>query len=185
MSQKGHLEQEIRTKMKRRGMARRTESAYVQWYKHYVKYHGMQHPRDLGQVGVERFLDYLAVERSVAASTQNQAFSALLFLYRDVLKMELKGLDVTRAKVGKKLPVVLSMDEVRSLLEHVPEGRAGCFMRLLYGCGLRVSEALQDRCVPCSKRYSNWTKIINLPCPIGGKAILDIPPVRCSATIVL
>jgi len=145
MSEKGQLEQEIRTKMKRRGMARRTENSYIQWYKHYVKYHDMKHPRELGQEGVEKFLEYLAVDRGVAAATQNQAFSALLFVYREVLKMELEGLDVTRVKRKKSLPVVLSMDEVKRLLEHVPEGRSSVFIRLLYGCGLRVSEALRLR----------------------------------------
>lgn len=131
--------------MMRRGMARRTINSYVQWYRQYVRFHDMKHPADLGQKGVESFLENLAVKRGVAAATQNQAFSALLFLYRDVLEFELKGLDVRRAKKGHKLPVVLSKQEVIRLFEQLPEGREGCFVRLLYGCGLRVSEALRLR----------------------------------------
>lgn len=103
MAEKGELENKLRTKMRRRGLARRTESSYVSWYKHYVKFHGMKHPVELGQKGVEDFMNYLASVKKVAASTQNQAFSALLFLYRDVLGIELKGLDAKRAKSKRTL----------------------------------------------------------------------------------
>ena len=145
MAEKGELEDRLRTKMRRRGLARRTESSYVSWYKHYVKFHGMQHPVELGQKGVEDFMNYLATEKKVAASTQNQAFSALLFLYRDVLGIELEGLDAKRAKTKRTLPVVLSQEEVKRFFEAAREGVPSVFMRLLYGCGLRVSEGLRLR----------------------------------------
>lgn len=117
----------------------------MSWYKHYVKFHGMQHPVELGQKGVEDFMNYLAAVKKVAASTQNQAFSALLFLYRDVLGMELEGLDAKRAKTKRTLPVVLSPNEVSRLFEEVREGMPSVLLRLLYGCGLRVSEGLRLR----------------------------------------
>lgn len=139
------LEIQIRTVIKRRGLAYRTEESYVSWYKRYVKFHDLKHPADLGAEGVEKFLNYLAIERGVAAGTQNQAFNALLFLYREVLRVELRGVNAKRAKVKKTLPVVLSRDEVRALFEHVRVGLPSLMLRLLYGCGLRVSEGLRLR----------------------------------------
>ncbi|MFK7909952.1 MAG: integron integrase [Akkermansiaceae bacterium] len=145
MAEKGELEKKLRTKMRRRGLARRTESSYVTWYKHYVKFHEMKHPVELGQKGVEDFMNYLASVKKVASSTQNQAFSALLFLYRDVLGVELVNLDAKRAKTKRTLPVVLSQEEVGRFFEQVREGVPSVFLRLLYGCGLRVSEGLRLR----------------------------------------
>ncbi len=139
------IEEQIRVAIRRRGMAFRTECAYVSWYKRYVKFHGLRHPKELGEKGVEDFLNYLVGEKDVAAGTQNQAFNALLFLYREVLDIELKGVDAKRAKVKKKLPVVLSKDEIRRLLENTRVGLPSLMLRLLYGCGLRVSEGLRMR----------------------------------------
>ncbi len=139
------LEEQMRTAIKRRGMSYRTEGSYVSWYKRFVKFHGMQHPADLGSKGIEDFLNYLAMEKNVAAGTQNQAFNALLFLYREVLKMELEGVNSTRAKAKKQLPVVLSRDEIRGLFEQARVGLPSLMLRLLYGCGLRVSEGLRLR----------------------------------------
>jgi len=141
----GNLEGQLRTVMRRCGMSYRTEGNYVSWYKRYVKYHGLRHPMDLGSEGVEDFLNYLALERNVAAGTQNQAFNALLFLYRQVLKVELVGVDAKRAKVKKKLPVVLSRDEIRELFDQARVGLPSLMLKLLYGCGLRVSEGLRLR----------------------------------------
>lgn len=126
-------------------MSYRTEGSYVSWYKRFVKFHGMRHPSELGSKGVEEFLNYLAMEMNVAAGTQNQAFNALLFLYREVLKEELEGVNAKRAKVKKQLPVVLSRDEIRGLFDHVRVGLPSLMLRLLYGCGLRVSEGLRLR----------------------------------------
>ncbi len=142
---KGDIENRIRTEIKRQGMAYRTEEAYVSWYKRYVRYHGREHPSKLGGNGVETFLNYLAGEQNVAVGTQNQAFSALIFLYREVLKIEITGVDAKRPKVKKKLPVVLSRDEVRRLLKNTRAGIPSLMLRLLYGCGLRVSEGLRMR----------------------------------------
>lgn len=139
------LEEQIRVAIRRRGMSYRTEVCYVSWYKRYVKFHDFKHPGNLGGKGVEEFLNYLVGEKDVAAGTQNQAFNALIFLYREVLKMELVGVDAKRAKVKKKLPVVLSRDEVRRLFEESKTGLPSLMLRLLYGCGLRVSEGLRLR----------------------------------------
>ncbi len=142
---KGKLEEQMRTLMKRRGMSYRTEENYVSWYRRYVKFHGMKYPADLGSKGVEEFLNYLVMERNVAAGTQNQAFNALVFLYREVLEIELTGVDAKRAKKKKQLPMVLSRDEIRGLFEHTKAGLPSLMLRLLYGCGLRVSEGLRLR----------------------------------------
>ncbi|MFK7911113.1 MAG: integron integrase [Akkermansiaceae bacterium] len=139
------LEQQIRTAIRRRGMSYRTEQSYVSWYKRYVKFHDLKHPEKMREQEVEKFLNYLAGEKGVAAGTQNQAFNALIFLYREVLDIKLEGLDASRAKVKKKLPVVLSRDEMRRLFESVKPGVPSLMLQLLYGCGLRVSEGLRLR----------------------------------------
>ncbi len=139
------LEERIRTTIRRRGMALRTEESYVSWYRRYVKFHGLKHPLDVGKNGVEDFLNHLAADLNVAAGTQNQAFSALVFLYREVLDAEFQGMDAKRAKMKKKLPVVLSRDEIRQLFDSATVGLPILMLQLLYGCGLRVSEGLRLR----------------------------------------
>jgi integron integrase len=130
-----------REKIRTRHLAFRTEQAYLQWMRRYVKFHGRRHPRDMGPTEVEAFLTHLAVETKVGASTQNQALQALLFLYRQVLDIELPWLEnVTRASRPKRLPVVLSVTEVRSLLAHL-DGTSWLIANLLYGSGLRLMEA--------------------------------------------
>lgn len=146
MSKKsGQLEMEMRTILRRKGMAIRTEESYIGWYHRYVKFHQLQHPKEVGQAGVEAFLNHLAINKRVAANTQNQAFSALLFLYRDVLKIPLEGVTSQRAKVKKRLPVVLSKDETRRVIKCTRQGTPRILLSLLYGCGLRVSEGLRLR----------------------------------------
>lgn len=126
-----------RERIRTRHLALRTEQAYLQWMRRYVKYHGRRHPRDMGPKEVEAFLTHLAVEAKVGASTQNQALQALLFLYRQVLGIELPWLEnVTRASRPRKLPVVLSIAEVRSVLAQL-DGVCGLIANLLYGSGLR------------------------------------------------
>jgi site-specific recombinase XerD len=106
-----------RERMRTRHLALRTEQAYLQWLERYVAFHHGRHPRTLGAPEVEQFLTHLAVHRKVSAATQNQALQALLFIYRHVLDIELPWLgNVTRATHEKKLPVVLSREEVRALL---------------------------------------------------------------------
>ena len=109
-----------RERIRTRHLAFRTEQVYLYWMRRYVKFHGRKHPRDMGAAEVEAFLTHLAVEAKVGASTQNQALQALLFLYRQVLGIELPWLEnVTRASRPKRLPVVLSVAEVRSVLAQL------------------------------------------------------------------
>jgi integron integrase len=125
----------------------RTEDCYVEWVTRFVRFHHRRHPSSMGGPEIEQFLTDLAVHGHVAASTQNQAFHALLFLYQQVLGMQLPRLDVLRAKRPKRLPTVLSPDEVRRFLDAV-EGGDGLYRlmaRLLYGTGLRRQEGCQLR----------------------------------------
>lgn len=123
----------------------RTENQYLQWIRRFILFHGKRHPRDMGAPEVEAFLSHLAVSRDVAASTQNQALSALLFLYREVLGIDLPWLDnVTRAKRPQRLPVVLSRDEVRAVLDRM-SGVYGLMASLLYGTGMRLMECVRLR----------------------------------------
>ncbi|MHB8803304.1 MAG: integron integrase [Rhodocyclaceae bacterium] len=123
----------------------RTETQYLQWVKRYIYFHDKRHPRDLGAPEVEAFLTDLAVVGKVSASTQNQALAALLFLYREVLGIELPWLnDVTRAKPSRRLPVVLTQAEVRAVLERM-DGVYGLMGRLLYGTGMRLMECVRLR----------------------------------------
>ena len=105
-----------------------------------MRFHGKKHPGKLREEAVEKFLNYLAEDRKVAGSTQNQAFNALIFLYREVLEIELTGLNAKRVKKKKKLPVVLSREEIRCLFEHSKPGHPSLILQLIYGSGLRVSE---------------------------------------------
>jgi len=130
-----------RERIRTRHLAFRTEQTYLQWMRRYVKFHGRRHPRDMGAAEVEAFLTHLAVQAKVGASTQNQALQALLFLYRQVLGIELPWLEnVTRASRPKRLPVVLGIAEVRSVLAQL-DGTAWLMANLLYGGGLRLMEA--------------------------------------------
>jgi integron integrase len=134
-----------REKLRTRHLAQRTEQAYVQWLRRFIAFHDRKHPRELGAAGVEQFLTHLAVERKVSAATQNQALQALLFVYRHVLEIDLPWLEgVTRASQPKRLPVVLSRQEVHGLLSHL-DGTAWLVASLLYGSGLRLMEALRLR----------------------------------------
>ncbi|HEU5051184.1 MAG TPA: integron integrase [Gemmatimonadales bacterium] len=132
---------QLRHALRTRHYSLRTEEAYVAWVRRYVKFHDLRHPAELDPAAVARFLSHLANEGHVSASTQNQALSALLFLYRDVLGRDFGWLDgVVRAKRPKRLPVVLSPDEVRTLLGHL-DGERWLMASLLYGAGLRLLEA--------------------------------------------
>ena len=144
------LVDQLRDRIAAKHYSLRTEEAYVSWYERYVLYFKKKngvyvHPRDLGSEDLEDFLSYLAVERNVAASTQNQAMAALLFFYREVLGVNVSFLkDITVAKKPKKLPVVLSVTEAKQLLVNMSV-RYSLIARLLYGTGMRVSECLNLR----------------------------------------
>lgn len=136
---------QVRELIRIRHYSLRTEQAYVHWIRRYILFHGKQHPRDLGAEELTKFLTDLAVKRNVAASTQNQALNAILFLYRDVLKITLPWLnDVQRAKKPQRLPVVLTRHEVTSVLGHM-EGTPWLMAALTYGAGLRLLECLRMR----------------------------------------
>ena len=123
----------------------RTEQAYSDWVRRFILFHGKRHPQEMGAREVEAFLTQLAVEGRVSASTQNQAKSALLFLYKEVLETELPWLDeVESAKSTKRLPVVLTPEEVQRLLAPI-DGTKGLILRLLYGTGMRIMECLRLR----------------------------------------
>jgi integron integrase len=126
-------------------MSIRTEEQYVYWIRGFIRFHRMRHPREMGAAEVESFLSMLAARRRVAASTHGQALSALLFLYRAVLKQDLPWLkELERPQRPRRLPVVLSVDEVRLVLAHM-EGEHALVARLLYGTGMRILEALRLR----------------------------------------
>jgi integron integrase len=136
---------QLRDRIRVKHYSIRTETQYVQWVRRFILFHGKRHPRDLGAPEVEAFLTHLAVEGQVASSTQNQALSALLFLYREVLGMELPWLEnVTRAKRPQRLPVVLTREEVRAVLGKM-DGTYGLLGRLLYGTGMRLMELIRLR----------------------------------------
>jgi integron integrase len=136
---------ELRGVIRRKNYSIRTEIAYVDWVRRFVRFCDLRHPRECGAAHVEAFLTHLAVDGHVTASTQNQARSALLFLYKEVLGLELPWLDdVVTAKRPAKLPVVLTVGEVQRLLERI-DGVHGLVLRLLYGTGMRVLEALRLR----------------------------------------
>jgi len=135
----------VREAVRVRHMSLRTEEAYVLWVRRFVRFHGTRHPAEMGAPEVQAFLSHLAVDGNVAASTQNQALSALLFLYRAVLETELPPLaGVVRAKRPERLPVVFSREEVRAVLAEL-NGRHLLMASLLYGSGLRLLECLRLR----------------------------------------
>lgn len=135
----------MRARMRRLGLSIRTEEVYVGWVRRFILANAKRHPRDMGAREVERFLTGLAVHGHVSASTQNQALSALLFLYREVLQQELPWMDgIHRAKRPKRLPVVLSREEVAALLGEM-EGVTWLMASLLYGAGLRLMECMRLR----------------------------------------
>lgn len=132
-------------RMRAKHYAASTEKTYWGWIRDFCRHHRGRHPRELQPADIEAFLSHLATERHVSASTQNQALAALLFLYRDVYDQRLPWLDnVTRARRPMRLPLVLGVADTQALLAHCT-GTAGLIIRLLYGTGLRVNEALQMR----------------------------------------
>jgi len=139
------LLEQVRAAIERRHYSPRTEEVYVHWIKRFIYFHGKRHPLEMGEAEVTAFLNFLACERDVAASTQNQALSALLFLYREVLQRPfgwLAGLE--RARRPVRVPTVLSRAEVQRLLAAL-RGTRWLMASLLYGAGLRLRECLKLR----------------------------------------
>ena len=133
---------QVRDALRLKHYSIRTAEAYVNWIKRYIYFHNVRHPAEMGEV--QAFLTHLAVKENVAASTQNQALSALLFLYRQVLNQDLGPIDALRAKKPKRLPTVLTRDEIHRVFAHL-SGVNLLMARLLYGSGLRLIECLRLR----------------------------------------
>ena len=135
----------MREKLRVKHYSIRTEYSYLDWARRYIRFHGLRHPSELGAQAVEAFLTHLAVKGNVAASTQNQAKSALLFLYKEVLDIDLPWLNgVVSAKRPPRLPVVLTREETARVLETMA-GTPGLVARLLYGSGMRILEGVRLR----------------------------------------
>lgn len=136
---------QVRERVRYLHYSRSTEQAYVHWCKSFIRFHGLRHPRDMGAPEVEAFLTWLADERQLASSTHKQALSALVFLYTKVLQQGLAWVaELERPRVRRRLPVVLSRDEVTAVLAGM-QGAHALLARLLYGTGMRINEALQLR----------------------------------------
>ncbi len=136
---------QVRARIRAKKYSIRTEEQYVQWVKRFVLHHNKKHPTLMGYEEIEAFLTYLAVEDQVSASTQNQALAALLFLYKEVLRINIPSLsDIVRAKRPQRLPVVLTRQEVRMVLDRM-SGTYGLMANLLYGTGMRLMECVRLR----------------------------------------
>jgi site-specific recombinase XerD len=135
----------VREAIRTRHYSRRTEEAYVHWIRRFIVFHKLRHPSTMGADDIAAFLTWLAVRQHVSASTQNQALSALLFLYRRVLHMDVGAIEhVPRARTPERVPVVLSRDEVRQVMRGL-SGTPWLVVALLYGAGLRLQECLELR----------------------------------------
>jgi integrase len=138
---------QVRTKIKFKHYSKSTETNYVLWIKQFILYHNKRHPNEMGKVEIEQFLSHLATHRKVSASTQNQAFNALMFLYNQVLELPLldQNINALRAKQRVHLPTVLSTTEVKHIIEQFPNNNYRTIIQTIYGCGLRLSEVLRLR----------------------------------------
>jgi integron integrase len=145
MNDQPRLLDQVRAQIRVLHYSIRTEKSYISWIKQFIHFHGLKHPKDMGLGEVESFLSYLATNRKVSSSTQNQALSALLFLYRKVLKIKLPDVEnVVRAKLPGRLPVVFTQDEALSVI-HRLDGTFQLMSQLLYGSGLRLMECVRLR----------------------------------------
>lgn len=144
MAEKKLLEQ-LADKIRMKHYSRKTLTAYVTWCKRYILFHKKRHPREMGRVEIEQYLNYLANDARVSGSTQNQAMHAILFMYKEVLGIEIKNVQAMRAKESKRLPTVLNRAETFRVLDHVEGEPYNLMARLLYGAGLRLSECQQLR----------------------------------------
>jgi integron integrase len=172
---KGRLLHQLRAAIRVRHYSIRTERAYAGWVKRYIRFNHMKHPSKLGGRDVSRFLTWLAVERKVSASTQNQALSALLFLYAEVLGRPLERIeDQVRAKRPKNLPVLLTRTEIQATLRQL-EGRYWLMAGLMYGSGLRLMECVRlrvkdvdfsYRCITVRRAKGGRDRVVTLADPV-------------------
>ena len=166
------LLEQVRDQLRTRHYSYRTEQTYLNWIRQFILFHDKRHPSSLGVDHIGRFLTYLAVERTVSASTQNQALAALLFLYKHVLRIDLPRLEnVARAKKPARLPVVLTRDEVKSILCQLT-GTKWLMASMLYGSGLRLNECLRLRVKDVDFAY----KQITIRDAKGGKDRVTVLP---------
>ncbi len=136
---------QFRQALRSRHYSPRTEEAYVLWVRRFIHFHSLQHPAEMAEPEINEFLTHLAIKMRVSAATQNQALCALLFLYRQVLKREIGDLgDVVRARKPRRLPVVLTRDEVKAVLAQL-DGENRLMVMLMYGAGLRLAECVRLR----------------------------------------
>ncbi len=135
---------QLRAKCRLKHFSMSTEKSYFDWVRRYILFHDKKHPDQMAVREIESFLTHLAVVRNVSASTQNQALSALLFLYKDVLNIEIEGVNAIRSKKPTKLPIVLSQKEVQDLLTTMT-GVNGLVAKVLYGTGMRLMELIRLR----------------------------------------
>ena len=143
--EKPKLLDQVRNLMRVKHLSRKTERAYVGYIREYILFHGKRHPKDIGVEEIRTYLTHLATERNVAASTQNVAFNALIFLYKQVLQIDLPPIQgVLRAKKPERLPVVFSTDEARKIIGEM-KGTTRLMVALLYGSGMRLTEILRLR----------------------------------------
>ena len=140
-----NLEERLRAEIRKQGMSYRTEQSYVSWYLRFVRFHKLRHPDSMGKEELSAFLNHLAINLNLRAATQSQALSALVFFFGNVMGWKQEELVFKRAKRGSRLPVVLSVEETKRLMAALPDGTPSLVAGLLYGCGLRVSEALRLR----------------------------------------
>ncbi|MEM7082180.1 MAG: integron integrase [Pseudomonadota bacterium] len=164
--------QSVREAVRVRHYARSTEKAYVFWIEKFIRFHNMQHPKDMGDSEVVGFLTHLAVDKKVAPSTQKQAYSALVFLYRHVLEKPLsEELEAVRAKERKRVPLVLTINEVRKVLNEL-DGVSWLVASILYGSGLRLMECLRlrvkdidfgRRCLVVRQGKGHKDRVVTLP----------------------
>ena len=135
----------VRSVVRKKHYSIRTEQAYIKWIKEFILFHNKRHPKEMAEEEISAFLSYLASEKKVAASTQNQALNAIVFLYKQVLKIDLGEFGpIERAKRPEKLPTVLSKGEIQRLLSKI-NGTSGLALNLLYGTGMRLMECLRLR----------------------------------------
>ena len=172
---KSKLLDQVRTEIRRRNYSYSTERSYVNWILRYIRFHGIRHPDTLSDRHVEAFLNDLANQQNVAASTQNQALSALVFLYKEILDRRHLELDnLQRANKPARLPVVLSVQEVTSVMQNL-NGKPLLITTLLYGSGLRISECLRLRVQDIDFEYQQiWVRSGK-----GNKDRITLLPEKC------
>ena len=146
MAQEKKLLDRLKDKIIKKGYSRATEKTYLYWNKEYILFHKKKHPKKMGKKEIEEFLTHLAVDKNVSATTQNQAFNAILFLYKEILEIDTKEWDIQalRAKRKEHMPVVLTKEEVKRVIFYM-NGVYKLMLSLMYGCGLRMNELLRLR----------------------------------------